>query len=273
MLTPQEIQQKKFEKAVFGGYDMTSVDDFLDIMTEDYVSLYKENVALKAKMKVLVEKIEEYRSVDDAMRKALLTAQNTAKELVDNAKREADALTSHAREDADSKISAMQEEIRLEEGRLKDARKKVDRYVASIVELHKKSLSELEGMFRNVSAPPEEAGEEDTRDTLEFCAEGPGKQEPDESEPPPQKAQHVTIGEIDKAVLFASEKAVITKKNTSDEQAHPTDGMEVRVFEVQLPEKGPVYPDDTGEIVAYTPKPKFNFENLKFGKDYREKDE
>ena len=30
MLTPQEIQNKKFEKAVFGGYDMSQIDDFLD---------------------------------------------------------------------------------------------------------------------------------------------------------------------------------------------------------------------------------------------------
>ena len=75
-MTLQELQEKKFEKAVFGGYDMASVDDFLDALSADYEDLIKENAALKAKLKVLVDKIEEYRSVDDAMRKALLSAHN-----------------------------------------------------------------------------------------------------------------------------------------------------------------------------------------------------
>ena len=59
-------------KAVFGGYDMSAVDDFLETLTTDYAALYKENAILKSKIKVLVEKVEEYRSTDDAMRMALL---------------------------------------------------------------------------------------------------------------------------------------------------------------------------------------------------------
>ena len=59
MLTPQEIQDQKFEKAVFGGYDMAQIDKFLDELVDDYTMLYKENAALKAKMRVLVDKIDE----------------------------------------------------------------------------------------------------------------------------------------------------------------------------------------------------------------------
>ena len=33
MYTPQDIQNKEFTKAVFGGYDMTAVDDFLEALT------------------------------------------------------------------------------------------------------------------------------------------------------------------------------------------------------------------------------------------------
>lgn len=61
MLTPQQIQDISFEKALFGGYDMDSVDDILEPLTEDYVTLYKENSVLKSKMRILVEKLEEYR--------------------------------------------------------------------------------------------------------------------------------------------------------------------------------------------------------------------
>lgn len=51
MFTPQEIQEQTFSKAVFGGYDMQQVDDFLEPLTEDYITLYKENAVLKSKMK------------------------------------------------------------------------------------------------------------------------------------------------------------------------------------------------------------------------------
>ena len=85
MLTPQEVSSHAFPKAVVGGYNMSSVDEFLDELTDDYTSLYKENAALKAKMKVLVEKIEDYRSTEDAMRSTLLTAQKMADSIVKEA--------------------------------------------------------------------------------------------------------------------------------------------------------------------------------------------
>ena len=76
MFTPQEVSEKVFPKASFGsgGYAMAAVDEFLDTLTEDYTALYKENVALKAKLKVLAEKVEEYRATEDAMRSTLLPA-------------------------------------------------------------------------------------------------------------------------------------------------------------------------------------------------------
>ena len=51
MLTVQEIQAMSFEKAVFGGYDQKSVDDFVEELAGDYGTLQKENAALKSKMK------------------------------------------------------------------------------------------------------------------------------------------------------------------------------------------------------------------------------
>ena len=71
MFTPQEIQEQTFSKAVFGGYDMQQVDDFLEPLTEDYIALYKENSVLKSKMKILVEKLEEYRGQEAAMKKTM----------------------------------------------------------------------------------------------------------------------------------------------------------------------------------------------------------
>ena len=89
MLTPQEVSEKVFPKSSgFGnGYAMAQVDEFLDTLTEDYTALYKENVTLKAKLKILAEKVEEYRATEDAMRSTLLTAQKMAAKLVQEAQR------------------------------------------------------------------------------------------------------------------------------------------------------------------------------------------
>ena len=100
MFTPQEVSEKVFPKSSFGagGYAMGAVDEFLDALTEDYTALYKENVTLKAKLKILAEKVEEYRATEDAMRSTLLTAQKMAAKLVQEAQTEKENLLKEARE-------------------------------------------------------------------------------------------------------------------------------------------------------------------------------
>ena len=99
MLTPQEVSERAFQKVSFGGYNMAQVDEFLDILTGDYSALFNENAVLKNKMKVLVDKVEEYRSTEEAMRKALLAAQRMADDLVKDAERQKDALLAQTGQD------------------------------------------------------------------------------------------------------------------------------------------------------------------------------
>ena len=82
MMTPQEVATTTFPKATLGGYNMAAVDVFLDKLTDDYTELYKENEVLKGKMKVLVDKMEEYHSMEDTMRSTLLTAQKMANNMI-----------------------------------------------------------------------------------------------------------------------------------------------------------------------------------------------
>ena len=82
MFTPQQIDQISFGKATFGGYDMQDVDEFLEPLTEDYVTLYKENALLKSKMRVLVGKLEEYRKNEASMKDAIVNAQKTCDMMV-----------------------------------------------------------------------------------------------------------------------------------------------------------------------------------------------
>ena len=117
MISPQELQNKKFEKAMFGGYDMAGIDEFLDALIPDYTALYKENMTLKNKMKVLVDKIEEYRSVDEEMRKALYQAQISSKEIIQKAQSESEQMMAAARAEAERMLANAHAEA---EGRVAD---------------------------------------------------------------------------------------------------------------------------------------------------------
>ena len=122
MFTPQQIEQVSFGRAAFGGYDMQAVDEFLEPLLEDYITLYKENALLKSKMKVLVGKLEEYRNNESSMKDAIVNAQKTCDKMVKEAEAkctqmltDANAAAAENAKNADSLIAAENE--RVEEAR------------------------------------------------------------------------------------------------------------------------------------------------------------
>ncbi len=158
MLTPQEVSGHAFSKAVMGGYNMAMVDEFLDELTDDYTALYKENAALKAKLKVLVDKVEEYRSTEDAMRAALLTAQKMANNMVEEAEQKKKTLLENAEAEAGRKIGALRDDIAREERRLDAAKAETAAFLARVRELYERELKLLEELPESelaVAAPAE----------------------------------------------------------------------------------------------------------------------
>jgi len=137
MFTPQEVSEKVFPKASFGsgGYSMSSVDEFLDALTEDYTAIFKENVTLKAKLKVLAEKVEEYRSTEDAMRQTLLTAQKMAAKLVQEAQAEKDTMLAEARAEAAQEVARLADETKAAEQKLAMAQEKLADFIRRSDEL------------------------------------------------------------------------------------------------------------------------------------------
>ena len=118
MFTPQQIDQISFGKATFGGYNMDDVDEFLEPLCEDYVTLYKENALLKSKMRVLVGKLEEYRKNEAAMKEAVAEAKKTCDKMVHEAEVKCQQMMASApaaKGNADALVAA--EEDRVEEAR------------------------------------------------------------------------------------------------------------------------------------------------------------
>ena len=145
MFTPQEVSEKTFPKtsALTAGYNMAAVDEFLDPLTEDYTALYKENAALKAKLKVLAEKIEEYRSTEDAMRTTLVTAQKLATKLVQEAQTQKDEILNEARAEAARQTATLEQQTAAAEQKLRLAQQKLTEFIGASRQLCQTQLDFL----------------------------------------------------------------------------------------------------------------------------------
>ena len=141
MFTPQEIQEQTFSKAVFGGYDMQQVDDFLEPLTEDYITLYKENSVLKAKMKILVEKLEEYRAQETQQSSAVADAQAKSAQMIKEAQAKCAAMLQNAEVNAQSnaqvnaanvQLAQLNQQIHAEQERLNYAKETALSFISVI---------------------------------------------------------------------------------------------------------------------------------------------
>lgn len=134
MITPQQIDQVSFSRATFGGYDMQSVDEFLEPLTEDYITLYKENALLKSKMRVLVSKLEEYRKNEASMKDAIVNAQKTCDRMVKDAEAKCAKMLSDANAAAAENARNADGLIAAENARVDDARRAASAKIDEIEE-------------------------------------------------------------------------------------------------------------------------------------------
>lgn len=236
MLTPQEVSTHSFAKAVMGGYNMAMVDEFLDELTDDYAALYKENAALKAKMKVLVEKVEEYRATEDAMRKALMTAQRMADELVKEAQDQRDQLLQQAQAEAKQQVESIRQEVEAEQYRLTCAQQETAAYVQKVKALHQQTLTYL--------------------DQLEQIT----PQQPQEEQPAQPDAVDQAVSDIDDSVQRLVAKAMAEAKEENEKARQSQDLSDTAEFPAQGAKEPEV--DDMEQTT------RIDFGELQFGRDY-----
>ena len=159
MFTPQQIDQISFSKATFGGYDMQQVDEFLEPLTEDYVTLYKENALLKSKMRVLVGKLEEYRKNEAAMKEAVANAQKACDKMVMEAEAKCAKMLSSASASADAASAAAAQAaqstdalIAAENARVEEARRTAAVKINELQEQMRSCIQALE-RIKGANAP------------------------------------------------------------------------------------------------------------------------
>lgn len=151
-MTPQDIREKTFEKAMFGGYDMAAVQNYQEEVATELANAQKEIAVLKGKMKVLVDKIEEYRASEDAMRLAILSAQKVGKQIEDDAQARADKILSEAKNTSDRILGGLQHETANEEAKLLNAKTSCAKFLEDVRNLCLTQLEYLDGVAGSKAA-------------------------------------------------------------------------------------------------------------------------
>ena len=115
MITPLDIENKKFSKQMMNGYSVEEVDDFLDDLTVDYTKNYKEATELKAKVAELTKSLEHYKNIESTLQNTLVMAQKTADDVKNIAKQQADQIIREAEGTAKSSLDSINQSIILKQ--------------------------------------------------------------------------------------------------------------------------------------------------------------
>lgn len=135
MITPLDIENKKFSKRALNGYSTEEVDDFLDELTIDYEKIYKEAAEAKKTIENLNTEVEKYRQMESTLQSTLLMAQNAAEEIKNSARVEADKVLSNAQTAAQSQMSNIDASILTKQRELQDLKDQIANYKAKMESL------------------------------------------------------------------------------------------------------------------------------------------
>ena len=141
MITPLEIENKKFSKQMMNGYNVEEVDEFLDDLTVDYEKTYKQSTELKSRVDELENSLLHYKTIEDTLQNTLVMAQSTAEEVKDVARQQAEQIIKEAEGNARKSVDDLGQEILMKKKELEDIKKQFDVYKAKMESL---LISQLE---------------------------------------------------------------------------------------------------------------------------------
>ena len=148
MLTPLDIENKKFSKQMVNGYNVDEVDDFLDELTRDYEKLYKENSETRARVGELEANLEKYKNIETTLQSTLMMAQSTAEEVKNVAQKEADRIIKDAQMEAQKSVDELSSQILLKKREMEEIKKQMDVYKAKMEALLISQLELLKDLNR-----------------------------------------------------------------------------------------------------------------------------
>lgn len=152
MITPLDIENKRFAKQMMNGYNVEEVDDFLDELTEDYTKNYKEVNELRAKVEELNNSLVQYKAIESTLQDTLVMAQTTAEEVKNVAKQKADQIVEEAKATAQKQVDDLNNEIIQRQKEVDDIKKQFDIYKAKMESLLISQLELLKDVNKETNA-------------------------------------------------------------------------------------------------------------------------
>lgn len=182
MLTLNDIINASFRKSNFSGYRTEDVDNFLDEVKDSYDLLIKKNVEqkeaneslteqnnqLQKKLEVLAAKIEEYRTEEDEIKNALVSAQKLGDASVREARHKAEIIIKDANIKAERIIAGTKEELVAQTQEFEQLKQTVSDFRSRLLSAYKEHLTLIDALpTAPKTAPaapavePEQMAEED----------------------------------------------------------------------------------------------------------------
>ena len=150
MITPLDIENKKFSKQMVNGYNVDEVDEFLDEITTDYERLYKENKSLKDNTEELHNDVGQYKNIETTLQNTLVIAQKTADEIQAVAKQQAEQIIKDAEYQAKTKVDELNTQIMIKEKEIEELKKQFNVYKAKMESLLISQLELIKDMQEDV---------------------------------------------------------------------------------------------------------------------------
>ena len=141
MLTPLDIENKRFSKKRVNGYSPEEVDDFLEEVALDYTKQTKELLDANKKIDELNASMQKYRTIEDTLQNTLIMAQTTADEVKKVAKQQAEQIINEAKSSVQKESDSLEQQIIYKRKDLEDIKKQFDIYKAKMESL---LISQLE---------------------------------------------------------------------------------------------------------------------------------
>ena len=141
MITPLDIENKKFSKQMMNGYSVDEVDDFLDDLTVEYEKLFKDNAEYRTQLEKLKEDVSHYKAIENTLQSTLIMAQTTADEVKEVASKKAEQIIAEAKMTAEKEVNNLNNQIVIKQKELDDIQKQFDVYKAKMESL---LISQLE---------------------------------------------------------------------------------------------------------------------------------
>lgn len=145
MLRPIDIQNKEFEKKL-KGYSCDEVDDFLDVVIQDYELLFKENQSLKNKIGLLTETVDRYKQIEKTMQQSIDMAKQAAEAAKKNAETEAQAIINKAKLDASYLARQIDEEHAKRHREMLAVKNEIEQYRSRVKLLCENVIKMIDGL-------------------------------------------------------------------------------------------------------------------------------